>query len=86
MSISNGNNKIKKIIIKILETDKPPTAKEQLALLNYLKKSVVFSTLAKEFTGQKALTGDDNIGDQMQDVFGEEYLIGEKERVAVGGI
>lgn len=80
------NPDLPKIIIKMLEADKPPTAKEQLALLNLLKTSTVFSTLAKEFFGQKALTGDDTVGDQMQDVFGEEYLIKEKERVAVGGI
>ena len=80
------NPDLPKIIIKMLESDKPPTAKEQLALLNLLKTSTVFSTLAKEFSGQQALTGDDTVGEQLQDIFGEEYLIDEKERVAVGGI
>lgn len=80
------NPDLPKIIIKMLESDKPPTAKEQLALLNLLKTSTVFSTLAKEFSGQQALTGDDTVGEQLQDIFGEEYLVDEKERVAVGGI
>ena len=77
------NPDLPKIIIKMLETDKPPRVKEQLALLNLLKTSTVFSTLAKEFSGQQALTGDDTVGEQLQDIFGQEYLIKEKERVAI---